>query len=74
MVANSKKYVSEIPHIITGNPQQVSPHIGLMNNRLTELRSKYLTQLIQHLDIIAIAPHLVIAGLLQRHEQEPPSQ
>ena len=41
-----------------------------MNHCLIELRTKYLTQLMQHLDIIAIAPHLVTAGLLQRHELE----
>ena len=55
---------------ITGSsqPKVVSNHVQLMS--VTELRTKYLTQLIGHLDIVAIAPHLVIAGLLQRHEQE----
>lgn len=67
VATSSNNYVSE-SSLITGNPQPVFPHIGLLNP--TELRTKYLTQLIQHLDIIAITPHLVTVGLLQRHEQE----
>ena len=53
---------------LNSQPMVVSKQFSLVN--LTELRTKYLTQLIGHLDIVAVAPHLVIAGLLQRHEQE----
>ena len=46
----------------------VSRHVQLIN--ITELRTNYLSLLIGHLDIIAIAPHLATAGLLPRHERE----
>ena len=69
MVTSGGKNQSDSSRI-TGNsqPKVVSKHVQLVS--VTELRTKYLTQLIEHLDIVAIAPHLLKAGLLQRHEQE----
>lgn len=74
-IANLPSCSTQLPMVTSDNikPEavshgHVSEHTQLAN--LTELRTKYLTKLTEHLDIVAIAPHLVVAGLLPRHEEQ----
>ena len=72
-ITNLPSCPTQLPMVTSDNIEpeaasHVSEHAKLVN--LTELRTNYLTQLIEHLDIVAIAPHLVVAGLLPQHEEQ----